>query len=165
MLSSKAKNYPVSVDFVENDGVRYYHAWFPLFDNVDGAGDSVEEAVATAYEMLEVELEYRIEKGIAIPELSPKQISLAASGRITLRMPKSLHNNLSRIAEAEGVSLNTLITTVLASYSGSKQAKKRDFSSLLERYLALLPESQRYENDLQGNACVPNRQPNVLASA
>jgi predicted HicB family RNase H-like nuclease len=38
------------------------------------------------------------------------------SGRVTLRMPKTLHRQISSCASREGVSLNHLITTVIASY-------------------------------------------------
>jgi hypothetical protein len=37
------------------------------------------------------------------------------SGRLLVRMPQSLHAELARVAEREGVSLNTLITGALAS--------------------------------------------------
>ena len=37
------------------------------------------------------------------------------SGRLLVRMPQSLHAELARVAEHEGVSLNTLITGALAS--------------------------------------------------
>jgi hypothetical protein len=40
------------------------------------------------------------------------------SGRLLVRMPQSLHAELARVAEHEGVSLNTLITGALASSVG-----------------------------------------------
>jgi antitoxin HicB len=47
-----------------------------------------------------------------IPEPRPER---QASGRLLVRMPSSLHADLARQADAEGVSLNQLITGMLAS--------------------------------------------------
>jgi RNA polymerase sigma-B factor len=47
------------------------------------------------------------------------------SGRLLLRMPPSLHTELARLADGEGVSLNQLITGMLASaarWSGDEKA-------------------------------------------
>jgi antitoxin HicB len=42
------------------------------------------------------------------------------SGRLVLRMPKSLHKKAARIAERDGVSLNHFIVTSLAVYVGER---------------------------------------------
>jgi RNA polymerase sigma-B factor len=52
-----------------------------------------------------------------IEEPQPQQQS-THSGRLLVRMPQSLHAELARVAENEGVSLNTLITGALASSVG-----------------------------------------------
>ncbi|MGB2953907.1 MAG: toxin-antitoxin system HicB family antitoxin [Gaiellaceae bacterium] len=44
------------------------------------------------------------------------------SGRLLLRMPQTLHAELARSAEAEGVSLNQFITSALASAVGWRHA-------------------------------------------
>jgi RNA polymerase sigma-B factor len=50
-------------------------------------------------------------------ESSPKQRQRAGShsGRLLLRMPRSLHEELARASDRDGVSLNQFITGVLAS--------------------------------------------------
>jgi RNA polymerase sigma-B factor len=52
-----------------------------------------------------------------VEETQPQQQS-THSGRLLVRMPQSLHAELARVAEHEGVSLNTLITGALASAVG-----------------------------------------------
>jgi antitoxin HicB len=52
-----------------------------------------------------------LEEGREIPE--PKSAT-THSGRLLLRMPKTLHADLTRASEREGVSLNQFITDVLA---------------------------------------------------
>jgi RNA polymerase sigma-B factor len=54
---------------------------------------------------------------MATPAREPEE-SKAHSGRLLVRMPPSLHTQLARTAEREGVSLNTLVTGALAGAVG-----------------------------------------------
>ena len=56
-------------------------------------------------------IEEGLEHGDPIPE--PRDVG-EFSGKVNLRMPRSLHRDLVRRAEAEGVSLNQYMTTALA---------------------------------------------------
>ena len=51
-------------------------------------------------------------------DVSQAQIKAKHSGKLLVRMPATLHDELARAAEAEGVSLNQLITGVLAGAVG-----------------------------------------------
>lgn len=69
---------------------------------LEGLGPMIEDAMATW-------IQGSIDEELPIPE--PAE---GFSGRILVRMPKSLHRDLTRRAEDDGVSLNQLITTRLA---------------------------------------------------
>jgi hypothetical protein len=56
-------------------------------------------------------IELALEEGREVPE--PKSAT-SHSGRLLLRMPRTLHAELTRASEREGVSLNQFITDVLA---------------------------------------------------
>jgi antitoxin HicB len=71
----------------------------------DQALDGIEAAMAKW-------IAIAMEEGRDIPE--PKTAA-THSGRLLLRMPKTLHADLTRISEREGVSLNQFITDVLSS--------------------------------------------------
>jgi RNA polymerase sigma-B factor len=58
---------------------------------------------------------------MATPAAEPEQPK-AHSGRLLVRMPPSLHSELARTAEREGVSLNTLVTGALAGAVGWRDA-------------------------------------------
>jgi RNA polymerase sigma-B factor len=59
---------------------------------------------------------------MAIREVEERQPQQGThSGRLLVRMPQSLHAELARVAEREGVSLNTLITGALASSVGWRE--------------------------------------------
>ncbi|MGB3682522.1 MAG: toxin-antitoxin system HicB family antitoxin [Rubrobacteraceae bacterium] len=56
-------------------------------------------------------IEDALESGDPVP--GPRHLE-GYSGKVNLRMPKSLHRDLARRAEEENVSLNQLMTTTLA---------------------------------------------------
>lgn len=105
----------------QNDGKEYFRAVFREFpDMIGGIGDTVSEAIEEAYSMLEVEISFREEEGMSIP--SPQVIDLEStpSGRITLRMSKTLHQAVIRTSEEEGVSINSFLNEAIAFYLGHK---------------------------------------------
>jgi antitoxin HicB len=74
-------------------------------------GETLEETMANIQEARELWLETAYEMGDLIP--LPKNSS-EYSGKLLLRMPKSLHRDLVQQAEVEGVSLNQYITSLLS---------------------------------------------------
>jgi antitoxin HicB len=103
-------------------------------DTFEELGPMIDDAMATW-------IEGSLEEGLPIPE--PRETE-DFSGRVNLRMPKSLHRDLARLAEAEGVSLNQVMVTALARAaeraSTSKQA--RDIArSHFEQWVEALHES------------------------
>jgi RNA polymerase sigma-B factor len=60
-------------------------------------------------------------KEMATQEAAQERQPPSHSGRLLVRMPQSLHAELARTAEREGVSLNTLITGALASAVGWRE--------------------------------------------
>jgi antitoxin HicB len=59
-------------------------------------------------------IEDALQKGMGIPEPRKSEENLEYSGRILVRMPKTLHRDLTIKAHQEGVSLNHLMITALA---------------------------------------------------
>jgi antitoxin HicB len=78
-------------------------------------GRSPEEALAGARNAMASWISDALMEGRAIPE--PRSPS-SHSGRLLLRMPRTLHAELTRVAGREGVSLNQFITDSLASAIG-----------------------------------------------
>lgn len=84
-------------------------------DTADEAYELAIDAVATTAEML-------AERGKAMP--LPREPADDWSGRVTLRLPRSLHRLLSETADDEGCSLNQHIVNVLGYFSGYAHAEK-----------------------------------------
>jgi antitoxin HicB len=78
-------------------------------------GGTPDEAVNGIRQAMAAWITGALDEGRAVPE--PKTAD-EHSGRLLLRMPKTLHADLTRLAEREGVSLNQLITDALASVVG-----------------------------------------------
>jgi uncharacterized protein (DUF1778 family) len=63
-----------------------------------------------------------------------REAEKAYSGKVNLRMPKSLHRDLARRAEKEGVSLNQFMVVALARAVGEEESVRRDASLEGEPY-------------------------------
>jgi|tagenome__1003787_1003787.scaffolds.fasta_scaffold20592683_1 antitoxin HicB len=74
-------------------------------------GDTEAEALVEIQDTMLAWLESVIERGLPIPE--PTAVP-EYSGKVLVRMPKSLHRRLIERAELEGVSANQLAVTILA---------------------------------------------------
>ncbi len=79
------------------------------------SGTTPEEAVARARGLMATWIQGALDARRAIPKPRP---DAAPSGRLLVRMPRTLHAELARTAETEGISLNQLINGVLASGVG-----------------------------------------------
>ena len=104
----------IHVFFSDEDGV--YFAVSPEFGpGLSAFGDTPEEALAEFRTVLEAAEEVYQEEGWELPR--PR----THSGQLRVRMPQSLHAQLSLMAQAERVSLNTLIVSHLAERAGYKR--------------------------------------------
>lgn len=132
MQNELVRRYPPVVELEENDGKVYYRASFRDFpDVIGGIGDTVEEAIEEAYGLLEAEILFRSEEGMSIPDPIVKPLTGQASGRVTLRMSKTLHQQAIEASEEDGVSLNSLINEALGFWLGARRFSDfvADFSS------------------------------------
>lgn len=79
-------------------------------------GESYEEAYDLAIDAIETAAEAFAEKGRVFPQATVPADSY--SGRVTLRISRSLHRGLAEAADVEGVSLNQHLVNVLTYFSG-----------------------------------------------
>jgi predicted RNase H-like HicB family nuclease len=107
----------------ESDGT--YRGEILEFPGCMATGDSPSETYLALDEAAMGWLEAALNRGQIIPE--PVDAS-DFSGRMVLRIPRSLHKKSSRLAERDGVSLNQFITVALAEYVGDRaRPMKVDF--------------------------------------
>lgn len=105
------KPYNIIIKPVTDEAGNYFAARVLEFDGCIATGETKEEAHNNIYEVLEGFIEVMIEEGEEVPEpISDGDFS----GNLRVRMPKSLHKNLSQAAKLEGVSLNQYIVHKLS---------------------------------------------------
>ena len=132
-FEKEAQRYPFDLSLVSFEaGDREFIATFKDYPDIIGSGVSAEEAMKEAYGNLAVYLEYLSDEGESIVPPSVKLPSEEPSGRITLRMTKSLHAALIKRAEKEGMSVNSVANEALAKYLYQpRQEAWANFDSLL----------------------------------
>ena len=110
-----ANSYNVIIRFCNDNAC--FEAKVKELPDVAEYADSYEEAYNLAIDTIETTAQVMKGKGRKMPDpLVTDEDDY--SGRVTLRLPKSLHATLAKKAEDEGVSLNHLISCALSSYRG-----------------------------------------------
>ncbi|GKQ42926.1 hypothetical protein RD055328_08490 [Companilactobacillus sp. RD055328] len=103
-------NYKYSVDVLEDEGEEYIKAYIPDLPGLVVYVDDDSEIRSELEEAKKAWFLGRIRSGKSIP--LPK-IKKEKSGRVTLRMPKTMHAQLDYLAEEDGVSLNDYIVRTI----------------------------------------------------
>jgi antitoxin HicB len=112
--------YPFEVRPLSKEEGGGYSIYFPDLPGCWSDGASPEEAIENGRDALQSWLAVVQEFGDDIP----RPFS-AVSGRFVQRVPRSLHARLIARAKAEGVSLNTLVVSLVSQGMGKSQVAKR----------------------------------------
>lgn len=103
---------------VVRDGEDKGKPWVASVEELAGCtsrGKTPDEALSGVQAAMASWIAAALQEGREVPE--PKSAT-SHSGRLLLRMPRTLHADLTRASEREGVSLNQFITDVLAAAVG-----------------------------------------------
>ena len=108
--------YPFTVRALGTDEGGGYLVEFPDLPGCMSDGETVEEAITNALDAKHAWLTVARDEARSIP-----QPGGGLSGKWVQRVPKSLHTRLVERAEREGVSLNTLVVSLIAEGLGRKR--------------------------------------------
>ena len=103
------------VIIAEPDGT--FRAEIIEFPGCIAVGDTAVQALTSLESVAESWLEATIAKGLRVPE--PIE-SVEYSGKLVVRLPKTLHKKAAHAAAREGVSLNQFIVSCVAEQVGSR---------------------------------------------
>lgn len=112
---------PYTIELVrdeDDDGNVGYVAEVEELPGCLSQGATPEEAIRNIFDAMEGWLSGALEDGKAIPE---PRAGKSYSGRFLLRIPQTLHAELAREAEREGVSLNQYAAITLARAVGHRE--------------------------------------------
>jgi predicted HicB family RNase H-like nuclease len=129
--------YTISVQKVSIEGETLYLAKVAELNDVREYGDTETEARELALDTIRTAHEMFQEQNMQFPEPNSTEDS-DVSGRVTLRMPKSVHQHLIREAQAENSSLNQVVLTALTSY-----LEKRSVAKVIEAELLQIKKMYR----------------------
>jgi predicted HicB family RNase H-like nuclease len=115
--------YNITVRRGDFEGEMCFEARVKELPDLAEYGDTFEEAYQLAIDAIETTAEIFAEKGKSMPV--PQDVVDEYSGRVTLRLPKTLHRALAVAAEDEGVSLNQHLVNTLSYFSGFAAAMTR----------------------------------------
>lgn len=91
---------------------------FPDFSECIADGETPEEAIHNGMDALQETIAALQAMGLPVPEPGSGGVY---SGKFMQRVPKSLHARLSIRAKQEGVSMNALVSTLLAESLGRRE--------------------------------------------
>lgn len=123
------QRYSFAITWSELD--QNYVALCPEFLGLSGLGNTAQEAIAELQVALELAVETYEAEGWPLPG---PQLRSQYSGKLLVRLPKSLHATLAQEAETEGVSLNThVVSRLSAAHSATVVAAtvEQSFSGML----------------------------------
>lgn len=97
----------------EHDDGDYFVATIKEMPGLIATGDTAEEAISEAKDASNAWLELAIKKGYTIVEPDVSDVYKNFSGKVSLRMPKTLHKRLTKLSKLEEMSLNSYINYVI----------------------------------------------------
>lgn len=117
MKTFDATQYTANVRPFEEDGEKYYFAWFSqLGEGIHAIADTPEVALRNAYESLAELAVAADEAHSPLPE-PDRESCESFSGHFSIRVSRFLHHELAHCAKREGVSLNSYVHESLARHA------------------------------------------------
>jgi len=110
-------SYRVTVRQLSKEEGGGFLAEYPDIPGCMSDGETIEEAIANGREALRVCIEVFRQTGRQVPK--PSAVEPAQWRQ---RLPRTLYMKLTAQAETEGVSINSLVTAIIAEAVGRKQA-------------------------------------------
>ncbi len=119
------KPYRITLRRLTEDEGGGWLAENPELDGCIADGETPEEALSRLAAAQDDWLAVAAEMGRSVPEPGYDE-ELSKSGKLSVRIPKSLHRMLARRAEDENISINALVQYLLAYGLGAFSEKKEE---------------------------------------
>lgn len=111
--------YTITIKLVTLEEGEHFEAVVAELPDLVEYGETYDQAYSLAIDSISTLREAALEQGRAFPEPMPSQALEEFSGRVTLRMSKSLHASVSKLADREAVSLNSWIVEAISARAGA----------------------------------------------
>lgn len=118
------RKYPIVIKSIPEELGGGWRAELPDLPGCVAQDDSLHGVLMLLEDAKRAWIEAALEEGRTVPEPSAPQWQY--SGRVLVRMPRSLHRTLSEMAEQEGTSLNQLIVHLLSRSVGAAEGRRAE---------------------------------------
>lgn len=119
MTEFNPNRYTITVKLVTLDEGEYFEAVVAELQDIVEYGETFDQAYSLAVDSIETLREAALEHGRSFPDPIPSKALNEFSGRVTLRMSKSLHARVSMLADQDVVSLNSWIVEAISARAGA----------------------------------------------
>lgn len=109
---------PYKIYLIPDDVVGGFTAGVEEFRGCLAEGDTIEEALSRLNETAQAWIAAEQEAGRAIPEPKVLEEDDEYSGRLLLRLPKTVHRRLAQWADQNGTSINQTINSAVTYFLG-----------------------------------------------
>ena len=124
-VSLKEKNYRIEILKLSDEDGGGFLATVPSLPGCMSDGETQEEALINVRDAIKCWLETAEELGREIPLEDGYKSEDDYSGKLSLRIPKSLHKQVTDISSKEGCSINQLIMMYISMGVGCEFGKKQ----------------------------------------
>lgn len=107
--------------YKEHDG---YIAVSPEWPGLSAFGDTAPGAYSKMQVVLRMAIEVTVEDGEFLPAPAQAEVSNPYSGKILLRLPRTLHGLVARGAKQDETSINTLLIQLISFALGATSREK-----------------------------------------
>ena len=145
--------YTITIKLVTLEEGAHFEAIVAELPDLVVYGETFDQAYMLASESIADLAVAAHEQGRPFPAPMPSAAALEFSGRVTLRMAKSLHATASKHAELDGVSLNSWIVEAIAARAGGGfhvPAAASVYSAASIQQFARVMVGQSYRQPIQG---------------
>lgn len=115
----KIEDYPFNVRHLSKAEGGGFLIEFPDLPGCMSDGETIDEAIENGFDAAKCWIEVANEDNIDIPKPGSSQ-----SGKWVQRVPKSVHARLIGKAKEEGVSLNTLVVSMISEGLGKREQQR-----------------------------------------
>lgn len=120
------ESYSITIRKEAEDGEIFYVGRVAEFPNISVFEETFEAVYTLLIDAIQTLKKIADEQRVDFPAPYPV-ISDEFSGRVTLRLPKSLHAKVSRLASQDDVSINQYLVAAVASYAGEAHGASKAF--------------------------------------
>jgi len=106
--------YPFEISPLSQEDGGGFLITFPDFSECISDGDTIDEAIQNGLDALRETIVTLESKGYPVPEPNSDKFNQL------IQLPKNLYHRLERYAKKEGISINTLITTLITESLGKR---------------------------------------------